>query len=369
MADLSDTTLSAMLNPLFEGAEKPVSRWLVTGAGGFIGSHLVQALLNAGQQVVALDNFLTGHRHNLDRVLAAVPPAAREHYRLVEADITDEASVAQAMVGVDYVLHQAALGSVPRSLAQPLASFSNNVDGFFKVIIAAKDAGVKRFVYASSSSIYGDHPDLPKLEPKTGNPLSPYAATKASNELFAAMVSRCYGMSCAGLRYFNVFGARQDPNGPYAAVIPRWVDALISGEPVYINGDGETSRDFCFVDNVVQINLRAALLGVTPAGEPVGSDTTGEASHFAYNVAVGHRTTLNELFYLLRDRVSRVYPQAASREPEYRDFRAGDVRHSQADISRAANQLAYAPTHTVSQGLDVAVKWYLENSGAVSKPE
>lgn len=343
--------------PLFEHAEKPVNRWLVTGAGGFIGSHLVEALLSAGQQVIAVDSFVTGHRHNLDQVLAAVSPEFRSNYELVEADIADTAKMTQALLGVDYVLHQAALGSVPRSLEQPLASFANNVDGFFKLIVAAKEAGVKRFVYASSSSIYGDHPDLPKQEHKTGNPLSPYAATKASNELFAAMIARCYNLPCAGLRYFNVFGSRQDPNGPYAAVIPRWVDALISGEPVFINGDGQTSRDFCFIDNVVQINLRAALIAVEP---------TNGSAHAAYNVALGDRTTLNELFYLLRERVSVVHPQAATREPVYRDFRAGDVRHSQADISLATQNLGYQPTHVVAQGLDQAVQWYLDHSSATS---
>ncbi len=342
---------------LFGGDDQAASKWLVTGAAGFIGSHLVQALLNAGQQVVAVDNLLTGHRHNIDLVLAQVPEAARTNFEFLQADIADTAVISKALAGVDYVLHQAALGSVPRSLEQPLASFANNVDGFFKLIIAAKEAGVKRFVYASSSSIYGDHPGLPKQEDKTGNPLSPYAATKASNELFAAMVARCYGMPCAGLRYFNVFGSRQDPNGPYAAVIPKWVDALIAGEPVYINGDGQTSRDFCFIDNVVQINLRAALTAL-PATEGQG------AVHHAYNVAVGHQTTLNELFMMLRDRVSQVFPHAASAEPIYRDFRAGDVRHSLADISLARANLDYAPTHTVAQGLDQAVQWYIDHSAA-----
>jgi len=345
--------LATSFSHLFDDVEKPVSKWLVTGAGGFIGSHLVEALLNSGQQVVALDNFLTGHRHNLEKVLAAVPASAHANYELIEGDIADQAIVSRAVRGVDYVLHQAALGSVPRSLEQPLASFANNVDGFFKVIIAAKDAGVKRFVYASSSSIYGDHPDLPKLEPKTGNPLSPYAATKASNELFAAMVARCYGMPCAGLRYFNVFGSRQDPNGPYAAVIPKWVDALMAGDAVKINGDGETSRDFCYIDNVVQINLRAALTSA-PTNEGV--------NHHAYNVAVGHRTSLNELFNFLKDRVAVEFPQAANAAPVYGDFRPGDVRHSQANISLAAKNLGYGPTHTVEQGLDEAVSWYLNNS-------
>ncbi|MFK7966135.1 MAG: SDR family oxidoreductase [Burkholderiaceae bacterium] len=338
---------------LFNHVDKPVSKWLVTGAGGFIGSHLVQALLNCGQKVVALDNFMTGHRHNLDNVLESVPANTHTNYELIEGDITDQSVAERAMQGVDYVLHQAALGSVPRSLEQPLASFSNNVDGFFKVIIAAKDAGVKRFVYASSSSIYGDHPDLPKLELKTGNPLSPYAATKASNEMFAAMVARCYGMPCAGLRYFNVFGARQDPNGPYAAVIPKWVDALMAGQAVQINGDGQTSRDFCFIDNVVQINLRAAL---------TNAPTNDGISHHAYNVAVGHRTTLNELFNFLKARVAVEFPHAGKAAPVYGDFRPGDVRHSQADISLAAKHLGYEPTHTVEQGLDQAVQWYMKNS-------
>lgn len=339
--------MSADVVSLLATLDKPAARWLVTGAGGFIGSHLVESLLGAGQQVVAVDNFVTGHRANIDRVLAAVPVAARANFRFVEGDVCDAALMVEVTRGMDYVLHQAAIGSVPRSIKQPLFSFAANVDGFFKLLIAAKDAGVRKFVYASSSSVYGDAPGLPKLEDVTGNVLSPYAATKAADELFADVVGRCYDMPCAGLRYFNVFGSRQDPAGPYAAVIPVWVAALMAGEPVNINGDGETSRDFCFVDNAVQANLRAAIT-VVP-----------DTPHEVYNVAVGHQTTLNELFFMLRDRVARVYPQAAGARPVYRDFRAGDIRHSLADVSRARDRLGYAPTHTVEQGLDVAVSWYL----------
>ncbi len=340
-----ESVLSAM--------DKPVARWLVTGAGGFIGSHLIEALLGAGQQVVAIDNFATGHRRNIDEVLAALPASARSAFEFIEADLCDVDRMAQAVRGVDYVLHQAAIGSVPRSIAQPLYSFSANVDGFFKLMIAAKDAGVRRFVYASSSSVYGDSPSLPKREDQTGKVLSPYAATKAADELFADVVARCYGMPCAGLRYFNVFGARQDPKGPYAAVIPVWTDALMRGEPVRINGDGQTSRDFCYVANAVQANLRAAITSVAETG------------HEVYNIAVGKQTTLNQLFYLLRERVARICPGAADQEPVHVGFRAGDIRHSLADTTKAGRMLGYAPSHSIEQGLDVAVAWYLRQGATV----
>ncbi len=340
--------MTAIVETILSELDKPVSRWLVTGAGGFIGSHLVETLLRAGQEVIAVDNFVTGHRRNIASVLDPLPEAARARFRMIEADICDVERMNEAVRGVDYVLHQAAIGSVPRSIAQPLFSFAANVDGFFKLLVAAKDAGVRRFVYASSSSVYGDAPDLPKVEDVTGNALSPYAATKAADELFADVVARCYRMPCAGLRYFNVFGARQDPLGPYAAVIPVWVAALMSGADICIFGDGKTSRDFCYVDNAVQANLRAAVVAVPGTG------------HDVYNVAVGQQTTLDELFYMLRDRVAADYPQAATREPEYRDFRTGDIRHSLADITRARDRLGYAPTHTVQQGLDIAVNWYMD---------
>jgi UDP-N-acetylglucosamine 4-epimerase len=317
--------------------------WLVTGAAGFIGSHLMQRLLEASQTVVGLDNFSTGHRSNIEAVLKATGGAAR--FTLMEGDLADLGACARACTGVKYVLHQAALGSVPRSIKDPLVTHRSNVDGFINMLVAARDAKVARFVYASSSSVYGDHPDLPKVESQTGRVLSPYAATKHVNEVYAGVFERTYGLQTVGLRYFNVFGPRQDPNGAYAAVIPRWLAALARGEACDIHGDGQTSRDFCFVANAVQANLRAAL-----AQGPNVSDTV-------YNVAVGDRTSLNELYRLIRARVvSATGKQTlASLEPRYLPERPGDIRDSQANISRAQNQLGYAPTHTVGQGLDETV--------------
>ena len=314
-------------------------RWLVTGAAGFIGSHLVERLLREGQQVVGLDNFSTGHRRNLDGVRARVGADAWRRLEFIEGDIRDMALCQRAMQGVDLVLHQAALGSVPRSLERPLDSFASNVEGFVKLLEAARQAGAKRFVYASSSSVYGDSPVLPKREDQTGEPLSPYAATKAADELFAAVFARSYGLSCVGLRYFNVFGPRQDPEGAYAAVIPRWVQALRTGQAVWINGDGETSRDFCYVDNAVQANLRAALTPGLPS------------PHLVFNVAVGERTTLLQLFALLRDGLAARGVDCAQVQASHRDFRPGDVTHSLADITRAAELIGYSPTHTLEQGI------------------
>ena len=317
-----------------------VRTWLVTGAAGFIGSHLVETLLAEGQRVVGLDNFSTGHRRNVN----AVSGGAGDRFRMVEGDIRDLDVVQDAVEGVDVVLHQAALGSVPRSLADPLSTDAVNVHGFATVAWAAKEAGVRRIVYASSSSVYGDHPGLPKVEDKTGRPLSPYAVSKAANELYAATFSQHYGMEVIGLRYFNVFGPRQDPTGPYAAVIPKWFDALGRGEPCVINGDGETSRDFCYVANVVQANLRAAM----------APDASG-----VYNVAYGERTTLNELYTAIRDLVAIRDTEVAHLTPTYADFRRGDVRHSLADVSRARRDLGYDPTHDVSAGLVEAADWYM----------
>jgi UDP-N-acetylglucosamine 4-epimerase len=322
------------------------SRWLVTGAAGFIGSHLLEALLRAGQQVTALDNFSTGYRRNLEQVQDAVTSEQWKKLRFIEGDIRDPTVCANACLGAQYVLHQAALGSVPRSLADPLATHESNATGFLNMLVAARDAKVTRFVYAASSSTYGDHPDLPKQEDAIGAPLSPYAVTKYLNELYASVFARCYGLRSRGLRYFNVFGPRQDPHGAYAAVIPLWIASMIRGEEVFINGDGETSRDFCFVDNAVQANLRAAI-------------TDEGAEHEVYNVAVGERTSLNELFEHLRSNLSGRFPHLQGATPTYRDFRAGDVRHSQASIARARSALGYEPTHRIGDGLSEAMDWYI----------
>ena len=332
-------------------------RWLVTGSAGFIGSHLVQRLLELDQAVVGLDNFATGYRRNLDDIRAQVSGERWNRHRFVEADIRDAGACRLACRGIDVVLHQAALGSVPRSIADPVATHESNVDGFLNVLVAARDAGVSRFVYAASSSIYGDHPALPKVEDAIGRPLSPYAVTKLVNELYADVFARCYAMQSIGLRYFNIFGARQDPEGAYAAVIPRWVRAMIIGDEVVINGDGETSRDFCFVDNAVQANLLAAL---TDDPAAIGQ---------VYNVAVDERTSLNRLFHLLRDALASRLPHVAAVAPVYRDFRPGDVKHSQADIGKARRLLGYAPTHRLIDGIDAAIPWYFEHSSGTPNPQ
>jgi UDP-N-acetylglucosamine 4-epimerase len=321
-------------------------RWLVTGSAGFIGSHLVETLLAMGQHVVGLDNFATGFRQNLDEVCAAVGEAAWKRHRFVEADIADLSACRHACEGVDVVLHEAALGSVPRSIADPLATHEANGTGFLNMLVASRDAGVHRFVYAASSSTYGDHPGLPKVEDEIGRPLSPYAVTKYLNELYADVFGRCYGFETVGLRYFNVFGPRQDPEGAYAAVIPKWVATMLAGKAIAINGDGETTRDFCYVDNVVQANLRAATVA-DPAA--VGQ---------VYNVAVGGRLSLNELAGTLRELLRERHPALVVPPPRYQDFREGDVRHSQADIGKAARLIGYAPTHDVRQGLAEAMGWY-----------
>lgn len=329
--------------------------WLVTGVAGFIGSNLLETLLKLDQRVVGLDNFATGHQHNLDEVRSLVSPAQWAKFQFIQGDIRQLADCQKACAGVDYVLHQAALGSVPRSLADPITTNATNISGFLNMLVAARDANVKSFTYAASSSTYGDHPALPKVEENIGNPLSPYAVTKYVNELYANVFARSYGFKAIGLRYFNVFGPRQDPNGAYAAVIPKWTDALLKNKTVYINGDGETSRDFCFVANAVQANLLAA-------------HASEEAKDQVYNVAVGDRTTLNELFFALRDSLLRLVIASEAREllattqPTYRDFRAGDVRHSQADIGKAHRLLGYAPTHHIQDGISVAMPWYVSYS-------
>jgi UDP-N-acetylglucosamine/UDP-N-acetylgalactosamine 4-epimerase len=324
-------------------------RWLVTGAAGFIGSNLLQTLLELDQHVVGLDNFATGHRQNLQEVERCLAPAQWRRFRFVEGDIRDPAACRQACDGVEFVLHQAALGSVPRSIEDPITTNSVNVGGFLEMLAAARSAGAKRFVYAASSSTYGDHPGLPKVESVIGKPLSPYAVTKFANELYADVFSSTYGFPSIGLRYFNIFGARQDPNGAYAAVIPKWIAALIHNEPVYINGDGKTSRDFCYVANAVQANLLAAT-SLDPA-----------AVNQVYNIAVGQRTSLNELLEHLRAMLVPRFTHLEGFSPSYRDFRAGDVRHSLADISKARRMLGYEPTHTVSEGLSEAMEWYLRH--------
>lgn len=322
-------------------------RWLVTGCAGFIGSHLIEALLKLGQDVVGLDNFATGKRENLDEVRLAVGADAWRRFDFIEGDIVDADTCARVCRGVEIVLHEAALGSVPRSIEAPLATHAANATGFIHMLVAARDAGVARFIYAASSSTYGDSEALPKVEDTIGRPLSPYAVTKYLNELYADVFARCYGMATVGLRYFNVFGARQDPDGPYAAVIPRWARAMLAGEACTINGDGATSRDFCYVANAVQVNLRAALVP-DPA-----------ALNQVYNVAVGERTTLNALHALLAEAVRTVRPELSIAPPVYAPFRPGDVRHSQAAIGKAQRLLGYAPTHDVRQGLREAVHWYV----------
>ena len=323
--------------------------WLITGVAGFIGCNLLESLLKLNQNVVGLDNFATGHRHNLDEVKSCVSKACWSRFKFIEGDVRDFDSCKLAVEGVDYVLHQAALGSVPRSIADPIATNSANISGFLNMLHAGKEEGVKSFTYAASSSTYGDHPALPKVEENIGNPLSPYAVTKYVNELYAGVYARSYGFKTIGLRYFNVFGKRQDPRGAYAAVIPKWTAAMINGEDVFINGDGETSRDFCFIENTVQMNILAAT-------------APDEAKNQVYNVAVGDRTTLNELYASIRSSLVEGGVQVAG-SPIYRDFRAGDVRHSQADISKAKHRLGYAPDFNFSQGIEQAMPWYQKSLG------
>ena len=339
MSAYSDLTKSMTAQP---------SRWLITGVAGFIGSNLLEHLLKLGQTVVGLDNFLTGYQKNLDMVRDIVGPEAWSRFTFIEGDIRDIDTCHAACKGVQHVLHEAALGSVPRSIDDPLLSNSCNITGYLHMLVAARDAGVKSFVYAASSSTYGDSPELPKVEDKIGSPLSPYAVTKYVDELYADVFNRCYGFSSVGLRYFNVFGQRQDPYGAYAVVIPQWFASLIKKETVFVNGDGETSRDFCYIDNVVQANLLASF-------------AQGEATNKIYNVAFGQRTTLNELFDLIKEEVARHKPEVMSAECVHRDFRAGDVRHSLADIGRAEKLLGYGPQFDVRQGLRLAGDWYAAN--------
>jgi len=371
--------------------------WLVTGVAGFIGSNLLENLLLLNQKVVGLDNFETGYQHNIDQAIAdaaaalaagqdkhSIPgkiphpsrhpgagrrsgawthrlrtkgwsPALTEqhlitnNFTFIEGNIKDLETCTKACTGVDFVLHQAALGSVPRSIEDPIRTNSANIDGFLNMLVAARDAKVKRFVYAASSSTYGDHPDLPKVEDKIGNPLSPYAVTKVVNELYASVFARTYGFKTIGLRYFNIFGKRQDPNGAYAAVIPKWVASILNGDEVFINGDGETSRDFCYIANTVQMNLLAAMAD------------TSEATDQVYNVALNDRTSLNQLYEMIEELLVQKVDGLEKRKPTYRDFRAGDVRHSLADITKAKELLGYEPSHRIGEGLDEAMDWYVNS--------
>jgi UDP-N-acetylglucosamine/UDP-N-acetylgalactosamine 4-epimerase len=315
--------------------------WLVTGAAGFIGSHLVETLLNLHQQVRGLDNLSTGRENNLQFADKS------KRFDFISGDIRDVETCRRACTGVDYVLHHAALGSVPASMDDPLTTHAINVTGFANVLTAAREQRVKRVIYASSAAVYGDEPTLPKVESRIGSPLSPYALSKYANELYGANFRHCFGVDSIGLRYFNVFGARQDPNGPYAAVIPKWIEAMIQGQPVFIYGDGKTTRDFCHVSNVVQANLLAATVDKTKVVDQV------------FNIAIGQATTLNELFAVLRDELSARFPRVEQLAPQYQDFRPGDVRHSQADISRAKTLLGYAPAIGLKEGLASAMEWYV----------
>lgn len=329
-----------------ESIRRSPRTWLVTGAAGFIGSNLVEALLEQGQTVVGLDNFATGYPHNLEDIHVQVGEEAWSRFTFIEGDIRDLEDCRRACAGAAIVLHQAALGSVPRSIGDPITSHQANVDGFLNMLVAAKDAGVGRFVFASSSSVYGDHPDLPKIEERIGRPLSPYALTKAIGEQYAAVFALTYGFKAIGLRYFNVFGRRQNPNGAYAAVMPRWISTLLNGGICQINGDGDTSRDFCYIANVMQANLLAGLVEDEAALDQI------------YNVSHGGRTTLKELYGMIRERLAKHDPTMAQREPAFAGFRDGDVRHSQADTSKIRRLLGYEPTHSVARGLDEVVDWY-----------
>ena len=323
------------------------STWLVTGCAGFIGSNLVEALLNLNQNVIGLDNFSTGHVSNIRNIESSVEKSLFKNFTFVDGDICDLTVCKSVSKGVNYILHQAALGSVPRSISDPIMTNQVNISGFLNIMIAARDAGVDGFVYAASSSTYGDHPNLPKVEDVIGSPLSPYAVTKFVNELYADVFFKNYNLSSIGLRYFNVFGRRQDPNGAYAAVIPKWIAAMQHMMPVQINGDGSTSRDFCYIDNVIQANILAAT-------------APDNAKNQIYNVAVGDSTSLNELFRIIAD-ILRDHKIEYSKAPTFSDFRTGDVKHSQASINKAKKLLGYYPKFNIKEGLELAIPWYLNN--------
>ena len=325
--------------------------WLVTGVAGFIGSNLLEKLLILNQKIVGMDNFDTGYQYNIDQAIEDAEKATGKllssNFTFINGDIRELKDCKKACIGVDYVLHQAALGSVPRSVEDPINTNKANIDGFLNMLVASKDENVKRFVYAASSSTYGDHPDLPKIENKIGNPLSPYAVTKVVNELYASVFAKTYGFKTIGLRYFNIFGKRQNPNGAYAAVIPKWVATILNEEDVFINGDGETSRDFCYIDNTVQMNLLAA------------TTDNDEATNQVYNVALNDRTTLNQLYQMIEKRLIRRTKGLKKKKPIYRDFRVGDVMHSQANIDKAQKLLGYQPRYMIAEGMDEAMDWYV----------
>ncbi len=325
-------------------------KWLITGVAGFIGSNLLETLLQLNQTVIGLDNFATGHQHNLNDVKNCVTAEQWQRFTFIKGDICNQSDCQQAVKGVHYVLHQAALGSVPRSIEDPIATNKANIDGFLNMLVAAKNAQVKSFTYAASSSTYGDHPALPKVEDQIGKPLSPYAVTKYVNELYADVFARSYGFNSIGLRYFNVFGKRQDPNGAYAAVIPKWIASMVNNDTVNINGDGTTSRDFCYIDNTVQANILAA------------TSQNPDALNQVYNVAVGDRTSLKQLFNALQTALAEQGVNY-TKQPVYGEFRAGDVLHSQAAINKAENLLGYKPTQTVVEGINIAMEWYRQNVG------
>ena len=323
--------------------------WLITGVAGFIGSNLAEALLKLNQKVISLDNFSTGHRYNLEHIQNAVTPEQWENFTFIEGDTTDFETCRAITKDVDIVLHQAALGSVPRSIDTPVLSNHANVTGFLNILTAAKENGVKRFVYASSSSVYGDSEELPKVEERTGNLLSPYAVTKYVNELYMGVFHKCYGMEAIGLRYFNVFGKRQDPNGAYAAVIPKWIGQILKGEDLFINGDGETSRDFTYIENVIQANILAA------------TTDNPQAYGQAFNTAIGGRETLNNLYQAIVKGLKENLPELEIKDAIYRDFRAGDIRHSNANIDKIQTLLEYQPTHTLEEGLSESIAWYIND--------
>jgi UDP-N-acetylglucosamine 4-epimerase len=329
------------------------STWLVTGAAGFIGSNIVEKLLILNQKVIGLDNFDSGYQHNIDHAIKDASRATGKNliknFKFVHGDVRDLIDCHKACDGVDYVLHQAAIGSVPRSIKDPCNTNRTNIDGFLNMMIASKEANVKRFVYASSSSSYGDQSDLPKVEDKIGSPLSPYAVSKIVNELYADVFAKVYGFRTIGLRYFNIFGKRQDPNGAYAAVIPKWVSAILNNEEIYINGDGETSRDFCYIDNTVQVNLLAA------------TTSLDEATNQIYNVALNESTSLNKLYQMIEEKIGQRKHDIEKKAPIYQDFRVGDIRHSKANIDKAKLLLNYQPKYTLNEGLDHTMDWYIDS--------